>query len=141
MKIKNSALFLIALVLVVSIFVYYRYAQGVFQSMKPAAVTVPTVATSKEVSAEVTYSVSEEKSDTLRFVVTMNKEGIIESIQTLDAETGQIPEKKKAFNEEVNVLLKGKKLSDLGPIDKVAQSSLTTKAFNEVLPKLQAAAL
>lgn len=138
MKIKNSALFLIALVLVVSVFVYYRYTKEVVQSMKPAEV-VPTVFASKEVDAEVSYEVPGGKIDHLRFVVMLDQGGAIQDIQTLDAETGQVPAKKVEFNEQVNVILKGKKLSELSAIDKVGESSMTTAAFNEALPTLQAA--
>lgn len=138
MKIKNSALFLIALVLVVSVFVYYRYAKEVVQSMKPGE-AAPTVFASKEVDAEVSYEVPGGKFDRLRFVVMVGKDGLIEDIQTLDAETGQVPKKKEEFNEQVNVILKGKKLSELSAIDKVGESSMTTAAFNEALPTLQAA--
>ena len=153
MKIKSLALFLVVPVLAVSIFVYYRYAKDVLPkpgevavapvAPAPAAMPTPTptdaMKASKEVSADVTYDAYEGKMDHLRFVVTVDKDGIIETVQTLDFETGQIPEKKKEFNGLVNVVLKGKKLSTLTAIDKVGESSKTTDAFNKVLPTLQAA--
>jgi hypothetical protein len=91
------------------------------------------------VSAVITYGEPGKYSDTLRFVVVVDGEGAIQEIQTLEDATGEVPEKKKEFNELVNVLLKGKKLADLSAIDKVGKSSMTTKAFNDALPTLQAA--
>ena len=88
-------------------------------------------------SAVITYDAYEGKMDTLRFVVTLDSTGAIEMIQTLDAATGEVPEKKKEFNQLVNVQLKGKKLSELKSIDKVGESSKTTAAFNQAIPELQ----
>lgn len=148
LKTKKSVLLGVGLVVLVSVFVYYRYAKEVLQSSKQEEVVVkPGMAGTpgagspalRELSAIVSYEVPGEKVDTLRFVVTVNTEGMIQSIQTLDAASGQVPEKKKEFNDQINVLLKGKKLSELGAIDKVGTSSLTTDAFNKGLPQLQAA--
>ena len=138
MKIKNCAVVLISLVLMVSVFVYYRYAKEAMQSNRLSEVA-PAVLASKAVDAEVSYEVPGGKIDNLRFVVTVDSDGAIEDIQTLDADTGQVPEKKKEFNGQVNVILKGKNIRELTAIDKVGESSLTTAAFNEALPKLQAA--
>jgi uncharacterized protein YpmB len=143
MKMRKSVL-LIALVVLVSIFVYYRYAKEVFQAQEkdaaPLAVRQADDMTGlREVSALVTYDTPGDYPDSLRFVVVVDAEGTIQDISTLDAETGEIAEKKKEFNTEVNMILKGKKLSELSAIDKVGKSSLTTDALNEALPKLQAA--
>lgn len=143
MKIKKSSL-LIAAVVVSSIFVYYRYTKEVLQSGKEQASTMVVRDESvntpglKEVSAEVTYDTPGDYPDHLRFVVALDGEGTIQSIQTFDAETGEVPEKKKEFTEQINVLLKGKKLSELSAIDKVGKSSLTTDAFNQALGDLKA---
>lgn len=143
MKIKKSSL-LIAAVVVSSIFVYYRYTKEVLQSGKEQASTMVVRDESvntpglKEVSAEVTYDTPGDYPDHLRFVVVLDGEGAIQSIQTFDAETGEVPEKKKEFTEQINVLLKGKKLSELSAIDKVGKSSLTTDAFNQALGDLKA---
>lgn len=134
MKTRKSSV-VIALVVLVSVFVYYRYARDVFQDVRFQNFFMGTP---KDVSADVTYETAPGKWDHLRFVVTVDGFGRIQNIQTLDFETGQIPEKKKEFNEQVNVILKGKKLSELSAIDKVGSSSLTTKAFNDSLGKLQA---
>lgn len=137
-KIPKS-LVLIAFVLVVTVAIYYRQAASIFRSMKPETVPAPVAVMDKprEVSATVSYEVPGDKVDHLRFVVTLDAAGMIEQIQTLDAETNEVPEKKKDFNSEVNVILKGKKLSELTAIDKVGQSSLTTWAFNDAIKDLQ----
>lgn len=143
-KMKKSTA-LIALVVVVSVFVYYRYAQQVLAPSKeeantPAAPKKMEDAAAqgwKEVSAEVSYSTPGDSVDHLRFVVSLDKQGVIQQIQTLDAETNEIPEKKQEFNDQINGILKGKKLSELTAIDKVGKSSLTTDAFNQALSKLQ----
>lgn len=133
-----KALVLIAFVLVVTGAIYYREATKIFRSMKPEVAPAPeTVMAKREVSATVSYEVPGDKIDHLRFVVTIDAAGRIEQIQTLDAETNEVPEKKKDFNSQVNVILKGKKLSELTAIDKVGQSSLTTWAFNDAIKDLQ----
>lgn len=141
LKTKKCGLFFVALVVVVSVFVYYRYAKDILQvgKQEEAATQSKAVATSKEVSAVVTYATPGDEPDVLRFVVTVNAEGMIQNIQTLDAETNEIPAKKKEFNDQINVILAGKKLSELTAIDKVGKSSLTTTAFNSALGDLQKA--
>mgnify|MGYP003474862801 CR=1 FL=1 len=139
LKTKKSVLFLIALVLLVTVVVYYQYTRDILQPLRgESGDTMPSKVTGKEVSAVVSYDTPGDYKDILRFVVTVNEAGMIERIETLDDETNQIPEKKKEFNQQINTLLQGKKLSELSAIDKVGTSSMTTDAFNEALPKLQA---
>jgi len=150
MKTKKSVL-AIALVVLVGTFAYYRYAKEVFQPVKQEELVVSadmvgvtkrsgneSVAGLREVSAEISYDTPGDYPDHLRFVVTVDGAGAIQTIKTLDVETGEIPEKKKEFNDQINVILKGKKLAELTTIDKVGKSSLTTTAFNDALGKLQA---
>lgn len=128
----------IAVVLAVTAGVFWNKILGIFQPMWPGSQSEVVMKKPKELSAVVTYEVPGDKQDTLRFVVTLDSAGLIEQIQTLDAKTNEVPEKKKEFNSEVNVILKGQKLSELKAIDKVGKSTLTTAAFNEALGKLQA---
>lgn len=137
MKVKNSVAFVFAVVIVGSVFVYYRYAKDVFQVMKPKEAVMPAMDT-KEVSAVITYGETGKYTDTLRFVVVVDKGGVIQEIKTLEDATGEIPEKKKEFNQLVNVQLKGKKLADVSALDKVGKSTMTTNAFNGVLESLKA---
>ncbi|MBP9728188.1 MAG: FMN-binding protein [Candidatus Moranbacteria bacterium] len=137
MKIKNSVAVALAVVIVGSVFVYYRYAKDTLQTMKPKETVAPMAAT-KEVSAVITYGEPGKYSDTLRFVVTVDGAGAIQEIKTLEDATGEVPEKRKEFNELVNVQLKGKKLADISALDKVGKSTMTTKAFNDALVTLKA---
>jgi len=144
-KTRSYGIFLIASVIVVTVFVYYRYTQDMLSPTRENEVSIRSgmpvgeQPEMKSVSAVVTYDAYEGKMDTLRFVVSLDQAGGIQGIKTLDAVTNEIPEKKKEFNDRVNVILKGKKLSELTAIDKVGESSRTTEAFNKVLPELQAA--
>lgn len=139
LKTKKCGLFFVAVIVVASVFVYYRYAKDILQVGKQEEVATQSkaVATSKEVSAVVTYDTPGDEPDTLRFVVTVDQNGLIETIQTIDPEINAIPPKKQDFNDQINVILKGKKLSELTAIDKVGKSSLTTTAFNSVLNDLK----
>lgn len=138
----------IAVAIVVSGFVFYQYFADALSGVRREATTelvLPppvanrtTDALTREVSATTSYEVPGDKTDTLKFVVKLDATGAIERITTLDPETKAIPEKKKEFNEQVNVLLKGKKLSELTKIDKVGKSTLTTDAFNAVIDELKA---
>lgn len=136
----------IAIVLVVSGVAFYYHVLKLTPEAVPENTALPVsrgepqVAPlkSREVSATTSYEVGEGKIDTLKFVVTLDANGMIEKIMTLDAATNEIPEKKKGFNDQVNVMLKGKKLSELTKIDKVGKSTLTTNAFNAVLSDLKA---
>ncbi len=141
-KTKKSVLVVIAVIVLVTVYVYYRYATKVFDTYKyeeeeraPSMTNVP--AGSKEVSSVIKYWATEDKEDTLRFVLTVDKDGVIINAQTLDAATNQVPEKKIEFNEGLVLTLKGKKLSELTAIDKIGTSSLTTKAFNDALGDLK----
>lgn len=138
-KVRSYGIFLIASVIVVTVFVYYKYTKDMFFPVREGVMSAGEQSGVKSVSAVVTYDAYEGKMDTLRFVVLLNQSGAIEDIQTLDLATNEVPEKKKEFNAQVNELLKGKKLSELTAIDKVGESSRTTEAFNKVLPELQAA--
>ncbi len=139
-QIKKGIL-LIAVVIVVSVVAYYEYAVKIFQMNRSDDVVPMVVAPpveGKKVSALATYMVTEDKQDSLKFVVTVDKDGIITDLAVLDAKTGKMVEEKKDFDEKASVIIVGKKLSELTAIDNVAKSSLTTKAFNGVIDELKA---
>ncbi len=132
---------LIALVIVLTVVAYYQYAKNIFRANREDGVvpsmTVP-VADNREVSAVVKYMATEDKQDTLRFILTLNKDGVITGVTTLDAETNEVPEKKKPFNEGLSAVITGKKLSELTAVDKIGTSTYTTTAFNSVIDQLKA---
>lgn len=130
----------VAVLVLVGIFVYYRYAKEVFQPAQNQVITIPaeTASHTREVSAEIAFDIPADYSEQVRFVVALDESGRIQSIKTVDVATNEVSEKKKEFDALITTTLKGKKLSELGPIDKVGKSSLTTKAFNDSLEKLKA---
>jgi len=130
-------------VVALSVSVYYWYATQVIgvkvdtddkTALPTAGVTVPEL---RKLTAIKKYNATEDKQDTLQFVVTVDKEGVITDVLTLDAETKKVPEKKKAFNEGLVKVLKGKKMSEVGPVDKIGTSTYTTDAFNSVIDILK----
>lgn len=137
--IKKSTAVIVA-VLLISVFVYFGYVTKVLQERNGGVVPIAEAPAtgSKKVSAEVKYMATEDKEDFLRFVLTLDKQGNITEVATLDAKTDEVPEKKKEFNEQLTVVIKGKKLSELSAIDKVGTSTLTTKAFNSVIDQMKA---
>lgn len=142
LKMRKSAV-LVLLVVVLSVFIFYRYAVKIIQSTNRCGQPVPTadmvVAAPKELSTIITYEAYDGGHfDTLRFVLTVDTEGVIQSVKTLDAVTNEVPEKKKEFNELLTVIIVGKKLNDLSALDKVGQSSRTTTAFNSAIDALKA---
>lgn len=142
-KIKKSTIVILCAV-VLSVFVYYWYATQILgvkidtDDSTAVPVTGVTVPESRKLTAIKKYMATEDKEDTLQFVVTVDREGVITDVLTLDAETKKVPEKKKAFNEGLMTVIKGKKMSDLGPVDKIGTSTYTTDAFNSVIDILKA---
>ena len=137
----HKGIVLIAVAIVVTVFVYYRYAAKILQVNKgenESPVTEILPVGLKKVSAVVSYMVTEDKEDSLRFVLTLDKQGVITELATLDAKSGVVPEKKKDFNQQASVMIIGKKLSELSAIDNVAKSTLTTAAFNSAIDELKA---
>ncbi len=130
---------LVAVAVLVSAFAYYRFAAKILKGNEGVAekpVAKPADGT-REASAVVSYMATEDKKDTLRFTVTTDKDGVITGVTVVDPATNETPEKKKEFSEQLIMIIKGKKLSELGSIDKVGTSSLTTKAFNDALGDLK----
>lgn len=141
-KLKKGTIWVLV-VLVVSVFIFYRYAVKVIQSNNNCVLPVPTTdmvpAGPRELSTIISYEAYDGGHfDTLRFVLGVDDQGVIQSVKTLDAVTNEVPEKKKEFNELLTVIIVGKKLSDLTALDKVGQSSRTTTAFNRAIDPLKA---
>lgn len=73
------------------------------------------------------------------FKVTVDDTGVITDAKTEVMAEHPISRKlQTSFADALPAALKGKKLSELGPIDKVGGASLTTGAFNDSLDKLKA---
>src|SRR6185369_776716 len=131
-KTKKST-WLIAAAVLVGVFAYYQFAKDVFRQGARNEAQTPgdkkaeeAVAATREVSAVTSYSTPNDGTDNLKFVVTVDKDGVIQGLKTLDADTNEIAAKKVEFSDQALLILKGKKLSELTSIDKVGKSSLTT---------------
>jgi hypothetical protein len=72
----------------------------------------------------------------MRFAFTLDRAGVISSVQAFDIDPknqGKIAE----FVTKVNAIVANQPFTTLVPLSRVGGSSLTTKAFNEALTKLQ----
>lgn len=74
---------------------------------------------------------------TILFDVYVDEGGVIQDLVSTDKEDPTHDEKLASFSEELLVKIAGKKLSEVGPVDKVGTSSYTTEAFNKALVELK----
>ncbi len=111
--------------------------QPVAQTSTPSTQTA-TNTTVKTISANTTYQ-SPGGTEQIGFHISVDANGLITDAKTdvLSQDTTGIM-RQTAFANGLLSVIKGKKLSDLGPIDRVAGSSLTTSAFNAALAQLKA---
>ncbi len=136
----------IAIVLVVSGVVFYSYFTRTLpitpeKTALPVVRTEPTTSLgSKEVSATTTYDVPEaDITHNIKFTVVVDNEGKVVEVKMVEMPKGEASEKQKEFANNLTVMIKGKKLSELSLVDKVGKSTLTTNAFNAALSDLQQA--
>lgn len=134
-----KALALIALVLILTVVVYYREAISIFRSPKPETVPTPdTVMDKREVSAVVSYVLEEAKAaHELRFTLKLDAAGMITDVILVENSNNTTSAKQAEFAAGLLKVIKGKKLSELGPVDKIGTSSYTTAAFNRALDQLK----
>lgn len=151
MQIKKSVV-LVAVVLVVTAFVYYRYASNLFQKGTPAPMPAkeenatakgtpeepltPMPADWKVLTAETSFDVPNGV-DYVKFSVTVDKDGLVQGVGMEGVKSTETNEHMYEWASGATMALKGKKLSEVKPLDRVGSSSLTTTAFNAVLPQLQ----
>lgn len=135
-----KGLIVVAVIVVVTVAVYMREVAKVLQGWRPDAAPAMEVATgkSKEVSAVAAYDVNEEVSHEARFTLGLDANGVITSVTLVENPTGVASDKQKEFAGKLEVVIKGKKLSELSAVDRIGTSSYTTNAFNSVIDKLKA---
>ncbi len=96
---------------------------------------------SEDITTEVRTTTSYESpagEEEVSFILMVDNEGIITEAQT--EVLGKAPisiTRQESFAAELPTAVVGKKLADLTNVDRVGGSSLTTGAFNAVLPELQ----
>ncbi|MFZ1626361.1 MAG: hypothetical protein WAT81_00985 [Candidatus Moraniibacteriota bacterium] len=137
-KIPKGILIVVAVV-VVTVAVYLRQVVQVLQAIRFEETPAVGVAVQrpKEVSAVVAYDVNEEVSHEARFTLGLDPEGVITSVSLVENPTGVASDKQKEFAGKLEVVIKGKKLSELNAVDRIGTSSYTTNAFNSVIDKLK----
>lgn len=100
--------------------------------------TTEKVASIRKVEVKTSYD-SPAGDDPVGFTITVDKDGVVTDASVAVLTKNEISMK---WQQNVGKLLpaaiKGKKLSEISSIDKIGGSSLTTKSFNESLPKLKA---
>lgn len=136
-----KGLIVVGVIVVVTVAVYMREVAKVLQGWRPEAAPAMEVATMgkpKEVSAVVAYDVNEEVSHEARFTLGLDADGVITSVALVENPTGIASDKQKEFAGKLEVVIKGKKLSELSAVDRIGTSSYTTNAFNSVIDKLKA---
>lgn len=139
---KNRRNLIIGVIIVgVAAILSYRFAPSILEviggnSATPAA-NEPNLAVTREVSAVATYE-SPGGTDKVRFTISLDASGVVEAVKSTDVLKGDtVSENLAKFSQNLILVIRGKKLSELTSIDRVGTSSLTTAAFNAVLPDLQ----
>lgn len=93
---------------------------------------------SSVVSTTATYQ-SPAGPEEVGFSLVVDADGtIVEASTTVLAKSPISKMRQESFSENFSAAVAGKKLADLGAIDRVGGSSLTTGAFNQALQDLQA---
>lgn len=135
-----KGIIIVSVIIVVTVAVYLREVAKVLQSWRPEVVPTTEVAMQKpkEVSAVAAYDVNEEVSHEARFTLGLDADGAITSVSLVENPTGVASDKQKEFAGKLEVVIKGKKLSELSAVDRIGTSSYTTNAFNSVIDKLKA---
>lgn len=118
----------------------YRFVPSIVRSVgddSQAGATSDSAVVRREVSAIATYEVPG-GTDKVRFTLGLDSGGNIVAVRSTDVLKGDaVSDNLRKFSEGLLLVIRGKKLSDLKSIDRVGKSSLTTTAFNAVLPDLQ----
>ena len=138
---NKKNIIIVAVVVSIAVVVYYRAEIATFarENVYSFIVRENNLAMLREVSVTTTYTVPDGE-DTERFSVFLDNDGVVVVVTAANIaepeEESQTHVREFAYS--LTKMIKGKKLSELGPVDKVGSSSLTTAAFNAALPDLQA---
>lgn len=139
MKKIPRGIIVVAVIIVVTVAVYLRQVAKVLEAWRPEVdqATDAAMQKSKEVSAVVAYDVNEEISHEARFTLGLDTSGTITSVKLVENPTNKASDKQVEFAEKLEMVIQGKKLSELGAVDRIGTSSLTTNAFNSVIDELK----
>lgn len=127
MKTKRGLIIATVVVVIVAV-IYYR-----FYLKKESSTPIL-----REVSTTSTYKVPNGENN-VRFTLLLNSSGVVVGVKSTDIRnSAAINEKLTEFSNNLLVIIKGKKLSELTAVDRVGKSSITTTAFNNALGALKA---
>lgn len=135
---KRNTIAVAILVIVLAGYIYYRDV-GV-DMQKRVDETIPRAVQELNLSgleSTVTYQ-APGITHTIRFVVLVDEEGIIHKVEGTELGDPKYQPKIKEFSKDLTDTVKGVALAELGPLDKVGSSTLTTDAFNEALENIKA---
>ena len=137
---KNHRNLIIAAIAVAAVVLLsYRYVPALLQARDSSAGTVndTDLAAVREVSSVATYE-APGGTDKVRFTIGLDTGGRVVSVTSTDALKGDtVSENLAKFSDGLLLVIRGKKLSELTAVDRIGKSSLTTTAFNSVLPDLK----
>ncbi len=130
-----------ALVVGVGALLSYRFVPTIVRSIggnaSPQMASGSDLIVAREVSAVATYD-APNGTDKVRFTLGLDSGDAVVAVKSTDALKGDATNENLAkFSEGLLLVIRGKKLSELTSIDRVGKSSLTTAAFNTILPDLQ----
>lgn len=130
---------LVVFLIVLAVALSYRFGPALVSSLggEKQALYQPDLPIAREVSAVAAFEVPD-GTDKVRFILGLDENGAVVATRTTDVLAGDsIDEHLQEFSDNLLIMLKGRKLSELTAVDKVGKSSLTTKAFNSAIPDLQ----
>jgi len=122
------------LVVGVAVALSYRFASNVPPSINNESGLI----VSREVSLVTSWEVPNGV-DHARFTLGLDSDGAVVAVKSEDSlKRADVDAHLEEFSQGLLLVIGGKKLSELGPVDRIGTSSLTTAAFNAALPDLQA---
>ncbi|MCW9054626.1 MAG: hypothetical protein OQJ98_01425 [Candidatus Pacebacteria bacterium] len=136
---KKIAL-IVVVVIVIAGLVYYRETITGYLSKEAEYVSVTEnidVTAFRKISAVTMFDVPEGGDHRAEFSIFVDADGVVQNVRAIELD-GESKVYFDKFSDGAYEVIKGKKLSEVGPIDRVGTSSLTTNAFNSVLNDLKA---
>src|SRR3989338_2568863 len=137
---KNKRNLIIAAIAVAAVVLLsYRYVPSLLQARSDGAQGAigTNPAATREVSSVATYE-APGGTDKVRFTIGLDTGGRVVSVTSTDALKGDtVSENLAKFSDGLLLVIRGEKLSELTAVDRIGKSSLTTTAFNSVLPDLK----
>lgn len=148
-KIPRGIVAIAIVIVLTGVLFYYQYAQkevmtsdrAVLPPARPTPTTAATptpTSTTREVSVVTTYDVPEaDITHQVKFTAVLDTEGRVLTMKMAEMPKEEASVKQQEFADNLTMMIKGKKLSELTRVDKVGKSTITTDAFNAILGGLR----